>query len=112
MYNRKKERIYITDLIQDPPITYPMYYTVSSSLKNNDIFLDTLKAIHLSDFSNYKTPKSSSYIFEVFSYGAFAIYKEQYIVGYFGGKLMYLESAGWKSLSVTEDIFDMDQWLV
>ncbi len=112
MYKKKKERIYITELIKDPPVTYPMYYTVSSSLKDNDIFLDILRAVHLSDFRDFKKPQSASDIFAVFGYGAFAVYKEQYVVGYFGGRLMYLESAGWKSLAVTEDVFDLEQWLV
>ena len=44
--------------------------------------------------------------------GMFPIYKEKYIVGYFGQKLMYLESHGWKSMPATEEIFKMENWLV
>ncbi len=112
MNNKKKERIYITELIEDPPISYPMYYTVSGALKDNEFLLDALRAIHLSNFKNLKTPKNASEIFASISGGCFAIYKEQYVVGYFGGKLMHLDSTGWKSIAVTEDIFDLNNWLI
>ncbi len=112
MYNKKKERLYITELIVDPPISYPMYYTVSSSMKDNEMLLDTLRAIHLSDFDNHQEPLNASVLFDSLGMGGFPIYKEQYAIGNFGGKLMYLDSSGWKSLTVTQDIFDLDQWLI
>lgn len=112
MYNKKKERIYITELIVDPPISYPMYYTVSSTMKDNEMLLDTLTAIHLSDFERHQIPQNVSIIFTALGAGAFPIYKEQYAIGSFGGKLMYLDSSGWKSLTVTQDIFDLNQWLI
>ena len=51
-------------------------------------------------------------IFEAFDRGGFAIYKERYVVGYFGAKMMYLEVQGWKVMPVTRDIFSLDNWLV
>ncbi len=112
MYNKKKERIYITELIVDPPISYPMYYTVSSAMKENEMLIDTLCAIHLSDFERHQVPDSASAIFKSLGFGAFPIFKEQYAIGNFGGKLMYLDSAGWKSLTVTQDLFDLNHWLI
>lgn len=112
MFNKKKERLYVTELIDDPPISYPMYYTVSSFMKDNEMLIDTLCAIHLSDFDKHEMPKNASELFTSLGSGAFPIYKEQYAVGNFGGKLMYLDSAGWKSLTVTESIFDLNQWLI
>jgi len=112
MYNKKKERLYITDLVENPPVVYPMYYIVSKSLKENEMLQSSLIATHLSDFENYKKPKDWSELFNSLNMGIFPIYKEQYVVGRFGGKLMYLESAGWKSMNVTEDVFDMNLWLI
>ncbi len=89
-----------------------MYYIVSNSLKNNELLHESLRTVHLSEFDNVQTPIDAKEIFASINSGAFPIYKEQYVVGEFGGKLMYLESAGWKSLQVTEDIFDLNQWLV
>ena len=42
----------------------------------------------------------------------FVINKENYVVGYFGQKLMYLEASGWKSLPVTREFFFPGNWLV
>jgi len=112
MYNKKKERLYITDLIKNPPVVYPMYYIISKALKENEMLHASLIATHMSDFENYKRPKDATELFKSFNMGIFPIYKEQYVVGQFGGKLMYLESAGWKSMNVTEDVFDMNLWLI
>ena len=112
MYKKKKERLYICDIIEDPPIIYPMYYIVSDALKNNELLIQSLRSIHLSEFENLEIPQDAKEIFASCSLGAFPIYKEQYVVGEFGGRLMYLESSGWKSLLVTEDIFDLNQWLL
>ncbi|MCH9814109.1 MAG: hypothetical protein K0U47_09230 [Epsilonproteobacteria bacterium] len=112
MYQKRKERLYITDIMEDPPISYPMYYTLSTALKDNEMLHESLFAIHLSEFERYETPLNSVALFNALASGVFPIYKEQYVVGSFGGKLMYLEASGWKSLGVTEGIFDMHNWLV
>jgi len=89
-----------------------MYYTVSASMKDNEMLIDTLCAIHLSDFDKLQIPLNASELFASLGAGAFPIYKEQYAIGNFGGKLMYLDSSGWKSLTVTQDIFDLNHWLI
>lgn len=112
MNYKKKERLYISDFIENPPITYPMYYIVSGALKDDEMLHSSLYAVHLSSFENHIIPFGVSELYSGLNSGAFAIYKEQYVVGNFGGRLMYLESDGWKSLRVTEDIFDMNYWLI
>lgn len=112
MLQKKKERLYITDIIDDPAITFPMYYTLSTAMRKNEILHDALRSIHTYDFSYYKRPDSYEDIFTCVDSGAFAIYKEQYAVGYFGGRLMYLESGGWKSFYLVKEAFDMGNWLV
>ena len=112
MYGKKKERLYVYDLVAEPAITYPMYYSVSHALHENDNFHDTLIAVHMVDFENFSVPVQGSEIFATLGAGGFVVYKEQYVVGFFGGKLMYLESSGWKGLQATEDIFLMENWLV
>jgi hypothetical protein len=64
------------------------------------------------DFEYYKTPKVMDEVFEAFDSGRFAIYNENHIVGFFGSKMMFLESQGWKSLPATKEIFDVKNWLV
>jgi len=112
MYGKKKERLYVYDLIEEPAITYPMYYLVSHSLHENDIFHDALIAVHMVDFEHFRVPEQGSEIFSALGAGGFVVYKEQYVVGFFGGKLMYLESSGWKGLPATEALFKMENWLV
>jgi hypothetical protein len=112
MFIKKKERLYIYDIIDDPAITYPMYYTVSSALKDNEMLHVALNSIHQSEFEFYRVPNEASEIFLSLEAGSFVIFKEQYVVGYFQGRLMYLESSGWKSFNITKDIFNMDNWLV
>jgi len=109
---RKKERLYISTLIDDPVVSYPSYYTLSKSMLKNEILLATIEDLHRFDFKFYNRPKHYKDIFNIFANGSFAIYKEKYIVGYFGGKLMYLEANGWKSMPVTEDVFNLDNWLI
>jgi hypothetical protein len=48
----------------------------------------------------------------MFDSGNFPLYKEKYIIGYFGCKMMYLESNGWKRMPATADIFNLENWLV
>jgi len=112
MFQRKKERLYIRDLLQEPALEYPAYYILSSSMLKNEMLLTALEALHSFDFRFYEKPKSYRDIFAMFDGGMFPIYKVKYIVGYFGGKMMYLESHGWKSMPVTQEVFDMENWLV
>jgi hypothetical protein len=81
-------------------------------MKENDMLHGSLIATHMSDFEHYGHPKNASELFNSFGSGVFPIYKEQYVVGNFGGKLMYLESAGWKGMVVNESVFEMTNWLI
>ena len=112
MNYKKKERLYISDIIENPPITYPMYYVVSSFLKDDEMLHAALFAIHLNEFDNHKIPDNISEVFSSLSCGTYPIYKEQYVVGEFAGRLMYLESAGWRSMVVTKDVFEVNNWLI
>jgi len=112
MFGAKKERFYLHEILENPAITYPTYYSVNKGLHENEMFHDALIAVHMSDFDYYEGPKEASDIFAKIHRGGFAIYKEQYLVGFYGGKLMYLEPSGWKGLQATEDIFKMENWLV
>jgi len=112
MYQKKKERFYISDILEDPAVTYPSYYILSSSMSKNEMLHTALIALHSFDFSYYETAKGYGDIFAMFHSGTFAIYKEKYVVGYFGNKMMYLESNGWKGLPATEDVFTLEYWLV
>jgi len=112
MYQKKKERLYITELLEDPAVSYPAYYTLSNSMFQNEMLHSAIIALHSFDFSYYKTPKTFDDIFTMFHSGIFPIYKEKYIVGYFGNKMIFLESNGWKGMPVTEDIFKLENWLI
>jgi len=107
-----KERLYISDFIENPIITYPAYYLLSKNMHKNEMLQATLEAIHTIEFLNYHQPKEYSEIFALLDSGQFPIYKEHYAVGYFGGRVMYLESYGWKSMPMTKDAFAMENWLV
>jgi len=112
MRPKKKERLYISDIIDDPAISYPAYYIVSTSLHENEMLHAALSAIHAFDFSYYHAPKSFDEIFKMFDFGQFPIYKEKYVVGYFGNKMMYLESNGWRAMPVTREVVEFHNWLV
>ena len=112
MYNKKKERLYISDLLDDPAVAYPAYYVLSLTMHKNEMLHSALMALHSFDFNYYEIPKNHEDIFSMFHSGTFPIYKEKYIVGYFGNKMMYLESNGWKGMPATEDIFKLENWLV
>jgi len=112
MYHKKKEKLYISELLDNPAVTYPAYYVVSTSMHKNEMFHAALIALHSFDFSYYEVAKSYDDIFAMFDSGTFPLYKEKYIVGYFGNKMMYLESNGWKGMPATADIFKMENWLV
>ena len=112
MYQKKKKRLYISDLLDNPAVPYPSYYTLSSSMHKNEMLQSALIALHSFDFSYYVTAKSHKEIFAMFYSGTFPLYKEKYIVGYFGNKMMYLESHGWRGMPATEEIFKLENWLV
>ena len=109
---KKKERLYISDLLDDPAFSYPSYYTLSSAMMKNEMLHSAIIALHSFDFSYYETPKSFDDIFKMFDSGTFPIFKEKYIVGYFGGKMMYLENNGWEGMPATEALFKLENWLV
>jgi hypothetical protein len=112
MYQKKKERLYICDLLDDPVVPYPSYYVLSLSMHKNEMLQAAIMALHSFDFSYYETAKTYEDIFTMFDSGTFPLYKEKYIVGYFGNKMMYLESNGWKGMPATADIFKVENWLV
>ena len=112
MYQKKKERLYVSDLLEDRAVVYPAYYVVSLSMMKNEMLHAAIMALHSFDFSYYETAKTYEDVFAMFHSGTFPIYKEKYIVGYYGNKMMYLESNGWKGMPSTEDIFKMENWLV
>ncbi len=112
MYNKKKERLYISELLDDPAVAYPAYYVLSLSMHKNEMLQSALMSLHSFDFSYYECAKSYDDIFTMFDSGTFPLYKEKYIIGYFGNKMMYLESNGWKGMPATADIFKMENWLV
>jgi len=109
---KKKDRLYISELMEDPAVTYPSYYVLSNSMLKNDMLRGAIIDLHSYSLGFYESPRSHDDIFAMFANGSFPIYKEKYIVGYFGGKMMYLESYGWKAMPVTQDIFCMTNWLV
>ena len=112
MYQKKKERLYISDLLDNPAVSYPSYYMLSSAMVRNEMLQDAIIALHSYDLHYYEMPKNFDDIFAMLHSGTFPIYKEKYIVGYFGGKMMYLESSGWKAMPATESLFNLDNWLV
>jgi len=112
MFKSKKERLYITDILPEAPIGQPAYYILSQSLIKNEMLHQSLIDIHSYEFKYYTQPKSFDDIFNSLKYGVFPIYKEKYAIGYFGGKLMYLESHGWKAMPCTQDAFKLDNWLI
>ena len=110
-YNQK-ERFYISEIIENPAITSPMFYILSKSMRNNEMLHSTLDSIHQVELERHRTPKNSDGLFQAIKSGIFPIYKDRYAVGYFGDRLMYLESAGWKSLPLNIDTFNMENWLI
>ncbi len=112
MYPSKKTRLYISDLLPDPALSYPSYYTLSPSMHNNEILQSTIVALHSFELSYYTTPKGFEDIFAMLESGGFPLYKEHYIVGYFGGKLMVLEPNGWRGMPATKELFTLENWLV
>ena len=109
---KKKERLCVSDLLDDPVVTWPARYLLSRSMHANEALRMALTAVHMIDFEHYRFPENAGEIFAMLQAGEFPIFKEHYIIGSFGGRLMYLESNGWKSLPMTEDAFEMEHWLI
>ena len=109
---KKKERLYICDIMDEPVVTYPAYYLLSQHMHTNEMLHATLEAIHQVEFEFYYQAQRYDEIFSLLNAGQFVIYKERYAVGYFGGRVMYLESGGWKSMPMTQEAFSMENWLV
>jgi len=112
MSMKKKERLYICDIMDEPIVTYPAYYLLSKSMHANEMLHTSLEAIHQVELEMYHHPKEYDEIFTLLHSGGFPIYKEHYVVGFFGGRVMYLESAGWKTMPMTQELFLMENWLV
>jgi hypothetical protein len=112
MYQKRKEKLYITSLTDDPAITYPAYYTLSTSMAHNEMLHAAIIALHTFTFDGYRHPKNFDEIFHMFSFGGFPLYKEKYVVSYFGQKMMYLERYGWKAMPATADLFHLENWLI
>ena len=112
MYQNKKERLYISELVEDPSVTYPSYYALSKSMMKNEMLHYAIVVLHSLDFEHYQHPSNYEDIFAMFSGGMYPIYKEMYVVGYFGGKMMYLDASGWKGMPCTEEVFKMENWMV
>jgi len=108
----KKDRLYISELIEDPVVSYPAWYPLSPRLHADERLREALAALHSNSFEEYSHPDEWEGIFRSISSGEYPIYHETYIIGRFGGRLMYLDRSGWHSMSVTEEIFDMRGWLV
>lgn len=109
---QKKERLYVADIIEEPVVSYPSYYLLSKSLLHDEILRARIEAIHLFDFNGYRGAQESDEIFAHLESRQFPIYKEYFVVGYFGGRVMYLEPQGWKSMPITRESFDMSNWLL
>ena len=112
MHTKKKTKLHITDLLPDPAVTYPAYYHLSPAMARNEMLQSALIALHSFDFHWYTVPKSHDDIFAMFASGGFPIYREKYVVGYFGGRMMVLESHGWKSMPVTREVFVLENWWI
>lgn len=112
MYYKKKEKLYISELLESPLLNYPSYYTLSAKMAKNDYLHSAIIALHTQDFTPYAIPKEFDTLFTALQSGLFAIYKEQYIIGYFGEKMMFLEPNGWHALPAVKDIFTVENWLI
>jgi len=55
MFKNKKERLYISDLLEDPALTYPGYYILSQAMLKNEMLLSALESLHSFDLK-YNTP--------------------------------------------------------
>jgi len=108
----KKERLYLYDLLEDPLVSYPAWYLLSPKLHRDENLRETLKAIHSMDFAPYAYPENFDDLFAAFAAGFYPIFREKYATGYFGGKVMFLESGGWKSMPLSREAFELENWLI
>ncbi len=112
MQAKKREKLVVTDLIEEPLVGYPPHYRLSHTLMRDEMLLESIRSLHMLAFEPYRHPESSEALFEAFRCGLYPLYKERYVTAYFGGKMMYLQMQGWKSLPANEDIFKMENWLI
>jgi hypothetical protein len=108
----KKERLYLYEFLDDPVISYPAWYLLSPKLHRDERLRETLKAIHSMDFSAYIRPEKFDDLFASLSAGLYPIFREKYAIGYFGGKVMFLESGGWKAMPLSREAFELENWLI
>jgi len=108
----KKERLYLYDLLDDPVISYPAWYLLSPKLHRDENLRESLKAVHSLEFSPYTHPENFDELFAAYAAGLYPIFREKYITGYFGGRVMFLESAGWKAMPMNRETIELEQWLI
>ncbi len=108
----KKERLYLYDFLEEPVVNYPAWYLLSPKLYRDENLRESLRAIHRMEFSPYSCPRSFDELFAAFRSGLYPIYRERYAAGYFGGRVMLLESGGWKSLPLSEEAIVLGNWLI
>ncbi|WP_456393208.1 hypothetical protein [Nitratifractor sp.] len=108
----KKERLYLYDFLEEPVVNYPAWYLLSPKLCRDENLRETLRAIHRMEFSAYAAPRSFEELFSAFRSGLYPIYRERYAAGYFGRRVMLLESGGWKSLPLSEEASILENWLI
>ncbi len=112
MHYKKREKLLISEIVEEPLIGYPPHYQLSHALLGDEMLHESLRAIHMLTFDPYRHPETYEALFDAYRCGCYPIYKERYVTGLFGGKLMYLQMQGWKALPATEDIFKMENWLI
>ena len=106
----KKSRLYLYDITDDALITYPAWYVVSDRYKKDELFIDTLKILHQAKTDEYPHPNSYDELLSSFKAGFYPIFKDSYLTAMIASKVYYLQSSGWRALSVTEDIFNLLNW--
>jgi len=52
MFKQKRERLYIADIIKEPVISMPAFYTLSTKLKNNEMLHLAIEAVHNYNFKD------------------------------------------------------------
>jgi len=109
---RKKERLYLYELLDDPVVGYPAWYLLSPKLHRDENLREALRALHGMDFASYAPPADAAELFATFRGGLYAIYRERNVAALFGGRVMLLEGKGWQSLAFSEESCAMEQWLI
>ena len=110
-FNNKRDLV-VSELMESPVVIYPPRYRVSSRLYEDELLHESIRAVHMCAFEMLEHPESFDALFGSYRSGCYPIYKERYVTAYFGGKIMYLQMQGWKSLPATEDIFQLANWLI